>query len=73
MNNVQNEHSRSKAILSTIGEEVIYHNFHICSHKFFSYMLERDPSAFRPKVVSKDIEKAHKKGCNCKRSNCLKK
>lgn len=34
-------------------------------------VLERNPNAFRPKVV--EGEKHHKKGCNCKKSGCLKK
>lgn len=33
-------------------------------------VLERNPNAFRPKVV--EGEKHHKKGCNCKKSGCLK-
>eukprot|EP01017_Pseudomicrothorax_dubius_P047492 TRINITY_DN8544_c0_g4_i1.p1 TRINITY_DN8544_c0_g4~~TRINITY_DN8544_c0_g4_i1.p1 ORF type:complete len:458 (-),score=101.17 TRINITY_DN8544_c0_g4_i1:188-1561(-) len=39
-------------------------------------ILERNPLAFQPKVASSDEEedkKKHKKGCNCKKSNCLKK
>lgn len=38
--------------------------------------LERNPSAFRPKIgkareTGDDIRR-HNKGCNCKRSGCLK-
>ncbi|CAD8053497.1 unnamed protein product [Paramecium sonneborni] len=43
-------------------------------------IMERNPSAFRPKVESKsnsedeqDHKPRHFKGCNCKKSNCLKK
>lgn len=37
--------------------------------------LERNPSAFRPKIHMADSdeeERHHNKGCNCKRSHCLK-
>merc|ERR1712223_197138 len=36
--------------------------------------LERNPNAFRPKIgkVNYDGERRHNKGCNCKRSGCLK-
>lgn len=37
--------------------------------------LERNPGAFRPKIGSKkqgNVKGRHTKGCNCKRSGCLK-
>ncbi|XP_071525010.1 protein lin-54 homolog isoform X3 [Panulirus ornatus] len=36
--------------------------------------LERNPQAFRPKIGKggSDNERRHNKGCNCKRSGCLK-
>uniref|UniRef100_A0A1I7XX70 CRC domain-containing protein n=1 Tax=Steinernema glaseri TaxID=37863 RepID=A0A1I7XX70_9BILA len=39
--------------------------------------LERNPHAFRPKIgIGKkgpvDIERLHRRGCHCKKSNCLK-
>ncbi|XP_077542224.1 uncharacterized protein LOC144154952 isoform X2 [Haemaphysalis longicornis] len=37
--------------------------------------LERNPNAFRPKIgkgKEGDLERRHTKGCNCKRSGCLK-
>nr|XP_039273605.1 protein lin-54 homolog [Styela clava] len=35
--------------------------------------LERNPAAFRPKIGrGKDDNRTHQKGCNCKRSGCLK-
>ena len=37
-------------------------------------ILERQPEAFGPKLqAEKDNKLTHKKGCNCKKSNCLKK
>ncbi|XP_026472705.1 protein lin-54 homolog isoform X3 [Ctenocephalides felis] len=56
MNNIENEDERQKAIRSC---------------------LDRNPSAFRPKIgKAKDpgLEtiRRHNKGCNCKRSGCLK-
>ncbi|XP_044739121.1 protein lin-54 homolog [Chrysoperla carnea] len=55
-NNLENEEERQKAIRSC---------------------LERNPSAFRPKIgKGRDAGEAairkHTKGCNCKRSGCLK-
>lgn len=55
-NNLENEEHRQRAIKSC---------------------LERNPSAFRPKIgKAKDMGDAsirkHTKGCNCKRSGCLK-
>lgn len=37
-------------------------------------MLDRNPQAFRPKIKSfvGQAERHHTKGCNCKRSGCLK-
>ncbi|XP_002124866.2 protein lin-54 homolog [Ciona intestinalis] len=35
--------------------------------------LERNPMAFRPKIGrGRDANRTHQKGCNCKRSGCLK-
>lgn len=36
--------------------------------------LDRNPQAFRPKIGKggSDNERRHNKGCNCKRSGCLK-
>ncbi|CDW53427.1 TCR domain containing protein [Trichuris trichiura] len=56
LNNLTNEMDRSKAIKSC---------------------LERNPLAFQPKIgeLSKgkaDTERLHNKGCNCKKSSCLK-
>merc|ERR1711953_1173 len=36
--------------------------------------LDRNPNAFRPKIgkLNNDGERKHNKGCNCKRSGCLK-
>lgn len=34
--------------------------------------LERNPAAFRPKIASSGVKK-HNKGCNCRKSGCLKK
>nr|XP_037270422.1 protein lin-54 homolog [Rhipicephalus microplus] len=37
--------------------------------------LDRNPNAFRPKIgkgKEGDLERRHTKGCNCKRSGCLK-
>uniref|UniRef100_H2ZGJ2 CRC domain-containing protein n=1 Tax=Ciona savignyi TaxID=51511 RepID=H2ZGJ2_CIOSA len=35
--------------------------------------LERNPLAFRPKIGrGRDANRSHQKGCNCKRSGCLK-
>ncbi|CAD5232051.1 unnamed protein product [Bursaphelenchus xylophilus] len=57
-NNLEHESERSKAIKSS---------------------LDRNPHAFKPKIgvaakVGKaaDLERLHQKGCNCKKSNCLK-
>ena len=37
-------------------------------------IMQRDPLAFQPKILSQNQnEGRHKKGCNCKRSHCLKK
>ncbi|XP_029848500.2 protein lin-54 homolog isoform X2 [Ixodes scapularis] len=43
--------------------------------KAISACLERNPNAFRPKIgkgKEGDHERRHTKGCNCKRSGCLK-
>lgn len=37
-----------------------------------SSILEKNPEAFRPKITSSDNKTRHNKGCNCKRSGCLK-
>lgn len=37
-----------------------------------SSILEKNPDAFRPKITSADNKIRHNKGCNCKRSGCLK-
>lgn len=56
-NNLENEEHRNRAIRAC---------------------LERNPHAFRPKIgkakdVSGDVAvRKHTKGCNCKRSGCLK-
>ncbi|XP_041981971.1 protein lin-54 homolog isoform X3 [Aricia agestis] len=55
-NNLENEELRQKAIRSC---------------------LDRNPHAFRPKIgktksLGPDIVRRHNKGCNCKRSGCLK-
>ncbi|KAA0193153.1 Protein lin-54 [Fasciolopsis buskii] len=34
--------------------------------------LERNPTAFHPKIGRGEGERKHTKGCNCKRSGCLK-
>ncbi len=36
--------------------------------------MDRNPNAFKPKIgrVASDGERRHNKGCNCKRSGCLK-
>ncbi|KAL3315787.1 lin-54 [Cichlidogyrus casuarinus] len=34
--------------------------------------LERNPTAFNPKIGRGEGERKHTKGCNCKRSGCLK-
>lgn len=45
-------------------------------HKAIRSCLERNPSAFRPKIGKgrdhHDAVRKHTKGCNCKRSGCLK-
>lgn len=35
--------------------------------------LERNPTAFRPKINQHDTEHRHSKGCACRKSGCLKK
>ena len=36
--------------------------------------LERNPQAFKPKIGKTQVgdERRHNKGCNCRRSGCLK-
>ncbi|ESN98082.1 hypothetical protein HELRODRAFT_84950, partial [Helobdella robusta] len=34
--------------------------------------IERNPHAFHPKIVKGGVARHHNKGCNCKRSGCLK-
>jgi len=34
--------------------------------------LERNPLAFKPKIKEEESFRLHQKGCNCKRSGCLK-
>uniref|UniRef100_A0A665UZY3 CRC domain-containing protein n=1 Tax=Echeneis naucrates TaxID=173247 RepID=A0A665UZY3_ECHNA len=44
-------------------------------HKAIQSCLGRNPDAFRPKIAggkSGDVKGWHNRGCNCKRSNCLK-
>ncbi|XP_056243590.1 spexin prohormone 2 isoform X2 [Seriola aureovittata] len=44
-------------------------------HKAIKSCLGRNPDAFRPKIAggkSGEVKGWHNKGCNCKRSNCLK-
>lgn len=36
-------------------------------------ILDRNPHAFKPKFSSENTKEKHLTGCNCKRSNCLKK
>ncbi len=36
-------------------------------------ILSKDPNAFNSKFETNLNQKSHKKGCNCKKSNCLKK
>ncbi|XP_060522430.1 protein lin-54 homolog isoform X2 [Cylas formicarius] len=55
-NNLENEEHRNRAIKAC---------------------LERNPNAFRPKIgkakdTTGDVLRKHTKGCNCKRSGCLK-
>ena len=42
--------------------------------KAIKQCLDRNPNAFKPKIgrVTNDGERRHNKGCNCKRSGCLK-
>lgn len=42
--------------------------------KSIKQCLDRNPNAFRPKIgkVTSEGERRHNKGCNCKRSGCLK-
>lgn len=35
-------------------------------------ILEKNPDAFRPKISQSDNKVTHNKGCNCKRSGCMK-
>ena len=35
-------------------------------------ILEKNPEAFRPKITQSEDRLRHQKGCNCKRSGCLK-
>jgi Tesmin/TSO1-like CXC domain, cysteine-rich domain len=37
-----------------------------------SSILEKNPEAFRPKITNSDNKARHNKGCNCKRSGCMK-
>ena len=37
-----------------------------------SSILEKNPEAFRPKIAHSDDRVRHQKGCNCKRSGCMK-
>lgn len=37
-----------------------------------SGILEKNPEAFRPKITSSENKSMHNKGCNCKRSGCMK-
>ncbi|XP_059085160.1 protein lin-54 homolog [Tigriopus californicus] len=42
--------------------------------KAIKQCLDRNPTAFKPKIgrLANDGERRHNKGCNCKRSGCLK-
>merc|ERR1719245_2567568 len=42
--------------------------------KAIKQCLDRNPNAFKPKIgrLANDGERRHNKGCNCKRSGCLK-
>lgn len=40
--------------------------------KAIRFCLERNPNAFHPKIGQKSADVTHKKGCNCKKSGCLK-
>ncbi|XP_075693441.1 tesmin-like isoform X2 [Rhinoderma darwinii] len=51
----------------------VYHEFERC--KAIKAYLERNPEAFQPKIGklnTGDVKPRHTKGCNCKRSGCLK-
>ena len=37
-----------------------------------SSILEKNPDAFRPKITNSENQARHNKGCNCKRSGCMK-
>lgn len=36
------------------------------------YIEKKNPNAFKPIIVENDANKVHNKGCNCRRSHCLK-
>ena len=36
------------------------------------YIEKKNPNAFKPIIVENEANKVHNKGCNCRRSNCLK-
>lgn len=40
-----------------------------------SNLLDRNPTAFKGKIAKDEMEGSskHNKGCNCKKSNCMKK
>ena len=41
-------------------------------NEFFKEQLERNPNSFSSKIVSFSSVKVYSKGCNCKKSGCLK-
>lgn len=51
------------------------HKFSELREEKIKYILKKNPNAFKPLIVNQSDklnEKTHKKGCNCKKNNCLK-